>query len=200
MMTRTVSLTLLAILAAGASAQSIDFKVGAGRASQQIATVESVTDFETFTGVTSNVKGTLSFDRAKRTGSGNIIVDVASIKTGIDLRDEHLREPRWMDATKFPTIQFVSESVKHVRGDTYRVSGKFTMRGVTKQVTTDVTLKHLKESEATTNAGFKGDVLQVKAKFDVKLSDYGVTVPGGPSAKVANTVTIGLTVYGQSKA
>jgi hypothetical protein len=56
----------------------------------------------------------------------------------------------------------------------------------------------MKESASTRNAGFKGDVLQVRSQFKLKLSDYKVTIPPQAKGKVAETVTIKLTVYGQS--
>lgn len=191
---------LAAALATSAFAQAVTFKVGAGRQTQQIAQVESVTDFETFTGRTDKVTGSLSFDPSKRTGSGRLVVDAASIDTGIPLRNDHMRGPQWLNTDKNPNIIFETTSVRFVRGENYTVTGRFTMNGVTRNVTTTATVKHLKESAATKGAGFKGDVLQVKTNFKVKLSDFGITIGGAATGKVANDVTISVVVYGQSGA
>ena len=191
---------LAAALATSAFAQAVTFKVGAGRQTQQIAQVESVTDFETFTGRTDKVTGSLSFDPAKRTGSGRLVVDAASIDTGIPLRNDHMRGAQWLNTEKNPNIIFETTSVRFVRGENYTVTGRFTMNGVTRNVTTTATVKHLKESAATKGAGFKGDVLQVKTNFKVKLSDFGITIGGAATGKVANDVTISVVVYGQSSA
>ncbi len=196
---KTLSTLILATLAIAANAQAVNFKVGTGNATQQIAQVESATDFETFTGRTDKVSGAISFDPTKKTGSGRLVIDAASISTGIDLRDEHMRSEGWLNTDKFKTITFEVGKVKHVKGNSYDVTGKFTMHGVTKTITTRVEVKHIKESEATRNARFKGDVLQVKASFNVKLSDYGIKIPAQAKDKVANTVRISVTVYGQSK-
>lgn len=199
-MKRITALSILAVLSASAFAAPVTFKVGAGRQTQQIATVESVTDFETFTGRTDKVTGSMIFDPAKKTGSGKITVDVASIDTGIDLRDEHMRGEMWLNTAKFASIIFETTGVRHISGDLYAVSGKFTMKGVTKTITTRATVKHLKQSEATQKAGFKGDVLQVKTSFNVKLGDFGVKIPAPAQGKVNENVTISVVLYGQSGA
>ena len=100
-------LPLMALAAASITGLAAEktYKVGAGRASQQIATIESVTDFETFTGTTHKVTGTVKFDKAKGTMTGKIIVDVASIKTGIDLRDEHMQGAMWMNGDQEQALQ-----------------------------------------------------------------------------------------------
>lgn len=197
--TRRIALTL-GVLAATTLSQAAPttFKIGGGTPAQQIATVESVTDFETFTGRTDDVKGTLVFDPIKKTGSGSLQISVAKIDTGIPLRNEHMMAGQWLDAAKYPTINFETTSVKSMGGDRYSVTGKFTMKGVTKSLTTTATVKHLKASDATRKANFKGDVLQVKTSFKVKLSDFGITISGPATGKVSNTVTISTTVYAQS--
>ena len=190
----------LGVLAASAlsHASAITFKIGGGTPAQQIATVESVTDFETFTGRTDDVKGTLVFDPAAKTGSGTIQIAVGKIDTGIPTRNDHMMSGQWLDGAKFPTITFETTSVKSQGGDRYAVTGKFTLKGVTKTVTTTATVKHLKASDATRKANFKGDVLQVKTSFKIKLSDFGITISGPATGKVSNTVTISTTVYAQS--
>ncbi|HMS56682.1 MAG TPA: YceI family protein, partial [Fimbriimonadaceae bacterium] len=131
-MNRTLSTLALVLAASLSMAQPRTFKVVTDKLEyRNLATVESVTDFETFTGRTPKVTGTLNFDLAKKTGTGNIVVDVASIDTGIALRNDHMRGGQWLDAEKHPTIKFQTTRVAHVSGDKYRVTGQFTMRGVT---------------------------------------------------------------------
>ncbi len=198
-MKRLISFSLLATIATStALAGPITFKVGAGSRAQQFAQVESVTDLETFTGRTDKVTGSIVFDPAKRTGSGSIVVDVASLNTGIDLRDEHLRNPMWLDAAKHPNITFVTTSVRSTGGDKYRVTGNLTLHGVTKKITTTATVKYRVADETTKASGFKGDLLQTKTSFTVKLADFGIMVPQMARAKVSETVTISITLYGQS--
>lgn len=194
------SLFVLTMIAGAiaANAAPINFTLGKGSPAMQIAQVESVADFETFTGRTHKVSGNVSFDPAKKTGSAKVIIDAASINTGIDLRDEHMRSPQWMDTDKYKTIEFVTTKVQLVKGDNYKVTGKFTMHGVTKTITVNATVKYLKATASTKNAGLKGDVIQLKTNFKVNLSDYKVMIPAPAKSKVSNTVNISVTVFGQA--
>jgi polyisoprenoid-binding protein YceI len=197
---RIASVLSLAAVMAIASAAPMTFKVGAGSAAQQLATVESNTEFEDFIGRTDKVTGSISFDPATRKGSGTITVDAKSISTGIDLRDDHMRSANWMDTEKHPTIKFATTKVTHKSGNTYEVEGNLTMKGVTKKVKTNATVTHRKASAATAAAGFKGDVVQVKTTLNVRLSDYSVTIPAPARGKVAPTVKLNLSVFGQTGA
>ncbi len=94
-------------------------------------------------------------------------IDVASVDTDSKDRDKHLVGPDFFDAAKTPKITFVSESIKKA-GKGYKVTGKLTMRGVTKQVTLDATI-----SEAITNPWGKL-VRAVKVSGKVNRQDFGV--------------------------
>lgn len=166
---------------------------------RNVATVESETQFETFTGRTSVVSGSFTFDPAKRTGSGSLEVSVASIDTGIPLRDDHMRSAGWLDAANHPTIKFVSKTVRHKGGDRYGVSGQFTMHGVTKTVNTDVMVRYRPASAETKQAGFDGNVVQLSTTFMVKLSDYGIKIPPVANGKVSNDVTVSVKAYALAK-
>ncbi len=60
-------------------------------------------------------------------------IDAASITTGNDGRDEHLRSDDFFQADKNPKIRFESTSITP-RGDSHLIEGNLTMRGVTKPV------------------------------------------------------------------
>lgn len=197
--TRLAVLGVAAALAVGASAQTKTFTVEKDTPPQQrIATVTSNADFEDFTGLTHNVIGTIRWDPKARTGSGKMTVNVKDIDTGIALRNEHMAGPMWLDAEKFPTISFESTKITHKSGDTYTVEGKFTMHGVTKTLSVDCQIRYLPESDATKKAGFKGDVLNIKSSFTVRLSDFGVMIPDPAKGRVANTVKITISAFAQT--
>jgi polyisoprenoid-binding protein YceI len=61
--------------------------------------------------------------------------ETASINTGNEGRDQHLRSADFFDAEKFPTVTFQSTNVEPISGEEYRVTGDLTMHGVTKSVT-----------------------------------------------------------------
>lgn len=62
--------------------------------------------------------------------------NVASISTGEENRDNHLRTNDFFAAPEFPTIEFVSTGVRAEDGD-YKVDGDLTIKGVTRPVTFD---------------------------------------------------------------
>lgn len=191
---------LLAGIATGAGAQTKTFTVVGDKLQyRNLATVENVTDFETFTGRTTNVAGTITFDPAKKTGSGKIIVDVASIDTGIAARDAHLRSATWLDAEKFPTMTFETTNVRHKNGDNYTVTGKLTIHGVTKSIQTNATVKFRAQGAETKSVGFDGDVVLIATNFKVKLSDYGIKIATPAVGKVANEVSVSLKAYAVAK-
>ena len=179
--------------------QKFNFQDKAGR---NQTTFFSTTPLEDITGLSGDVKGSVTLNvNDVKTLKGKVTVSVASIKTGIDLRDEHMRDAGWLDAAKYPEISFEIKKVSDVKSVadnklTAKVTGNYTMRGVTKEVTTDATLTYLDESDQTKMRA-AGDLLGVQAKFNVKLSDYGVNnkVVG---QKVSENIEVSVNVVGSN--
>ena len=71
--------------------------------------------------------------------SVDITIDVASIDTGQDPRDNHLRSADFFDVAKFPTLTYKSTKVEAKGDNTYHVTGDLTIHGVTKAHTLEVT-------------------------------------------------------------
>ena len=61
-------------------------------------------------------------------------IAAASLTTGNEDRDAHLRSADFFDAENNPAIEFVSRGIEKVRGDDYRITGDLTIRGVTRTV------------------------------------------------------------------
>ncbi|VAX15034.1 Protein yceI precursor [hydrothermal vent metagenome] len=61
-------------------------------------------------------------------------MEVASINTGVEKRDKHLKSPDFFDAGKFSKITFVSKKITH-KGNDYTVIGDMTIKNITKSVT-----------------------------------------------------------------
>lgn len=61
-------------------------------------------------------------------------VDTASIDTGMDVRDEHLRSDDFFNSEKFPELVFRSTGIKKTGDDTYQLEGNLTIRDITKPV------------------------------------------------------------------
>lgn len=180
--------------------QTFNFSDKGGR---NQASFFSTTPLEDIRGLSNDVKGTATFNiNDIKTLKGKIAVSVASIKTGIDLRNEHLRSDNWLDAEKYPEIIFTIKKVSDVKqlADNklqIKVVGDFTLKGVTKEVTADATLTYLDESEQT-KLRAPGDLLGVQATFNIRLSDFGVKnkIVG---QKVAEIVEVSVNMVGSNK-
>jgi polyisoprenoid-binding protein YceI len=113
--------------------------------------------------------------------------DVNSINTKNEQRDGHLKSSDFFDASKYPTMSFVSTSVMKVSDYELQAVGNLTLRGVTKQVTLDVTYNG-------TVAGFGGtqvagfEILGKLNRFDYGLQWNALTETGG--VVVSNEVKI----------
>ncbi len=84
----------------------------------------------------------LDFDAKKpEAGTAKIELDAASVDAGSDEANTELVKRGWLDAAKFPKVQFVSSSVKAVAGGRFEVTGKMTIKGITRDVTAPFTVK-----------------------------------------------------------
>jgi polyisoprenoid-binding protein YceI len=101
-------------------------------------------------------------------GKMDFTINVASIDTKVPDRDKHLRSADFFDVEKFPEIRFRSTKIVPAGTDRYDVTGDFTMRGVTKQVTLPVEVLGVgKDQRGNERIGF-----EVDTKLNRK--DYGI--------------------------
>ncbi|NXY96700.1 YceI family protein [Streptomyces sp. BR123] len=69
--------------------------------------------------------------------SMHVIIDAASIDTGLKMRDDHLRSADFLDAAHYPTVEFYSERFIHRSGSRWAVAGALTLHGTSRSVTLD---------------------------------------------------------------
>jgi len=177
------------------------FNFTAERGSNQ-ASFFSSTSLEDINGISNDIKGNVTFNISDiKTLKGEVAVTVGSIKTGIDMRDGHLQSANWLDAEDYPEITFEILKVSDVKPVTdnkltTKVTGNFTVHGVKKEVVAYATLTYLDESEQTKTLA-PGDLLGVQAKFNIKLSDYGINnkLIG---QKVAENVEVSVNIVGSN--
>ncbi len=118
----------------------------------------------------SNVSGEVTFHDSKTNPfSLELTIVAASIDTGVEKRDAHLKSPDFFDVNKYPTINFVSKKVTSTGQGVYEVLGDLTMHGVTKELS--VTLEGL-EGEAKDPWGNIRKGAQITGKINRK--DYGI--------------------------
>ena len=64
--------------------------------------------------------------------------NTASVNTGVDARDSHLKSPDFFDVTKYPTINFTSTAIAPAGTGHYKLTGNLTLNAVTKPITLDL--------------------------------------------------------------
>ena len=162
------------------------------------ATFVSDAPLETMTGTTDQVTGSLTVDPSDISKTtGDFKAPVKSLRTGNDLRDEHLQGDGWLDAKKNPFIHFEitevmlgkkgNNELKQGKDKKVEVKGKFTAHGVTQLVT----------AKGTVN--WSGSEIRIKADFPVNLTDHDISVPSIVRLKVANEIQVSVDLAGTAK-
>lgn len=102
------------------------------------------------------VSGTVKVDEQNpRNSKVEVTVDVSSVDTRQEMRDNHLRSPDFFDVEKYPTMQFVSKRIEGDVSGEFRVAGDLTIRGITREVTLTATLEgRTKDPWGNERAGF----------------------------------------------
>lgn len=202
-MKKILILPILLLLASGISAQNIKtFHVNDGT-KRDIVTFTSKAPLETIVGRTGEVLGFITVDPGDIGGSasGIIEVDLASLKTGIGMRDSHMRE-QYLETDEFPKTVFeitrvIDASQNRLEDQKpveLKLEGNFSVHGVTRQITLPVTVTYMKESEAT-RARHPGDLLHIVGAFDILLSEYNIKRPQFVILKLDDKQKINLDIF-----
>lgn len=96
-------------------------------------------------------------------------IDSASIDTGMEMRDNHLRGDDFFNAEAFPKIKFTATAIRQISGADHEIEGQLTIRDVTQSVTL----------KAEFGGIAKDPYGQIKAGFEVegkiKRSEFGLS-------------------------
>ncbi len=115
------------------------------------------------------ISGTFSFDEKKQANSsGAAKVEIKSIDTGIDARDNHLKGDDFFSADKFPEATFKTKKIIPGTKDAFKVLGDLTIRDKTKEITFDAKyLGQMKGMDGIPRAAFE-------ASATVNRMDFGL--------------------------
>ncbi len=91
-----------------------------------------------FRGRFDKVTGTITLDIAAHTGSADIVIDLATVSTGVPALDNFMKGPRFFDTAKYPTASFKSTSFKYDGDKPVAVAGELSLHGVSKPVQLDI--------------------------------------------------------------
>ena len=117
-----------------------------------------------FTGVSGRV--VVAHDMAD--SSVEVDIDMASVESGSQVRDDHIRSADLFDVENHPAAHFRSTSVQW-RGDRGTVHGDLTIHGVTRRVPLDVSFEgHVRDP-------WGGDRAIFSARTRLNREDFGIT-------------------------
>ena len=195
---RSIVFAGFTIISAVAAPQTFDFKDPKGVNNIQFE-LDSV--LEPISGNANAVTGKVSFDAADVAATkGEIDVAAKSLKVSNDTMTEHLLGAQWIDSETHKEISFEFSGLADVKAAGENkwsavANGKFTLKGVTKEISVPVTLSYLpgKAGERVGKPELGGDLLVVRGRFSIKRGDYGIK-PGQNEDKVAPAIqlTFGL--------
>lgn len=182
-----------------ASAATVDFIVDDAK-KRDVVSFNSDAPVELIVGTTNKIKGKVTIDESldfgKQPFSADFTVDLASIDTGIALRNEHMRD-NFLETKKYPDATFKVKSVSAAQTQlkpgkkvTVQASGEFTIHGKTVNKTVPVDVTYL---EPCNMEGVKFPdcaMLQIKATLPVALKDHDIKRPEIVFQKLADTVFV----------
>ena len=117
-------------------------------------------------------------------------IDVSSLSTDNEMRDNHLKSDDFFNAENYPEITFTGKGLKKVNGNKFILTGDLTIRNVTKTVTLDVTYSGtIDDPWGNTKAGFRIEGVINRFDFDLKwnnMTDTGTAVAGAEVYLVIN--------------
>jgi len=156
---------------------------------------------ESINGTASGVTGTITLDPANPgTATGKIVVATESLTVSNPLMREHLLGEKWLNAKVNPEIIFEIKKIsdvdkKDTKGEA-KVSGTFTLNGVSKDITVEARVTYLPGKLGDRSGGkMQGDLLVIRSEFEIKRSDYNIQ-PGQNLDKVSDEITLSLSIAG----
>lgn len=114
-------------------------------------------------------EGSVSFDKAAKTGKADITIDLASVSTGVAPLDTHLKSKDFFNAAETPTAKFVGETFSFSGEKVTEIAGSLTLLGKTLPVTLKAT-----NFNCYTNPLFKREVCGGDFETTIARSQWGM--------------------------
>ena len=130
--------------------------------------------------------GSITLDKAARTGSVDVTIDTTSVNTGYPLFNQHIQGEDFFDTAKYPTITYKSTKVNFDGDKPATIEGNLTLKGITKPVTLTVVSFH-----CMPHPMLKKDACGATATAKVKRTDFNM---GKNTPYVGDELTITLPV------
>ena len=134
-------LSLIALAVIGITSIAASSLVSAESATYAVDPSHTFTTWEakhfgtsTFRGRFDKKSGSITIDRAAKTGSAEITIDMTSISTGVAPLDKHLSGDDFFSVEKFPEAKFIGNKFSFDGDKVTEVAGTLTLRGKTNPV------------------------------------------------------------------
>ena len=165
---RTLAAAVMAFAAAPAFAASVTYNLDPSHTYPSFET-DHFNGISVWRGKFTKSSGTVTLDRAAKTGSIEVAIDATSADTGNAKLDEELTGPMFFDAAKFPSAVYKSDKIRF-KGDTpVEAIGTLTMHGVTKPLNLQID-----SFKCFMNPLVKKEVCGADAKAEFNRADFGI--------------------------
>lgn len=125
--------------------------------------------FTTVKGRFASVTGSITVDESNHANSSvEATIDVSSIDTREEQRDQHLKSPDFFHADEHPSITFKSTRVEHRGNDRLHITGDLTIHGTTRSVVLDTT------SNGKAKSPWGQEVISFSAETQINRKDFGL--------------------------
>ena len=124
--------------------------------------------------------------------SVTVVIDAASIDTGLESRDKDLKGERFFDVAKHPQIRFQSTRIEPKGKDRWLVHGDLTMKGTTKAIA----IPMQRTAQRGPDPGWGNIRVGGAGSVTIRRKDFGVDGPEFWSAALADDVVIDLDILG----
>jgi polyisoprenoid-binding protein YceI len=139
----------------------------------------------TWRGKFTKTTGTVTLDRAAKTGTVDVTIDPASVQTGNAELDKHVAGPEFLDTAKYPTATYKGTQIVF-DGDTPKeVIGTFTLHGVTRPLNLEI-----ESFKCMQHPMLKREVCGVEAEAEFNRDDYGMAMGKQYGFKMATKLHI----------
>ena len=115
-------------------------------------------------------EGSVTLDKAAKTGKVEFTIDMASITTGSPQFDGHLKSKDFFLVEEFPTAKFVGDKFTFNGDKVASVAGELTLRGVTKPVTLAIA-----DFRCGTHLVYRRAMCSAEATATIRRSEFGMT-------------------------
>jgi polyisoprenoid-binding protein YceI len=171
-------------LAACAAAQTGTWQIDPNHSAAQFAVKHL--GVSTVRGAFTKVSGTAKYDADPAKLALDATIDANSVDTRVEMRDNDLRSPHFLDVQKYPTITFHSKHASAAGAGKLQITGDLTLHGVTKEVTLDVD-----GPSAPIKDPWGNQRIGASATTKINREDFGV---GAASGAVGDELTITIDV------